>query len=96
MIELRFGDGAFPELRGKIGTEKVIHLRATEVPLRVGLLAGGMASGAHSASLVFDLPDGRTVMFEISAAELVGAARGIEGRIAFESEADRRTPKGKA
>ncbi len=65
------GDGAWPDLKGKVGTDQVIHLAA---------LSAGMTSGRPSIMLRFDLPDGRTVLAETSLRLLLTAAEAFRAR----------------
>lgn len=58
-----------------IDPERLIH----QTDLRVAILEGGMASGAPSVALRFDLPDGEVLIAETSLAtftSVMAAARG--------------------
>jgi hypothetical protein len=74
------GDNAWPELREKMGTDQIIDLMDSGQTLKVAVLESGMASGAPSVALRFDLPDGRSVIAQTSAKLFVGAARMILAR----------------
>lgn len=74
------GDRAWPDLKGKIGTDQVIHLGNDARPIGVAALEGGMTSGKPSICFRFDLPDGRTVLAETSLALFVTAARAFVAR----------------
>ena len=56
------GDGAWPDLQGKVGTDAVIDTQVHEVCC----LPGGMASGAPSVTFRINLPDGRVVLAQTS------------------------------
>lgn len=74
------GDGAFPDLAGKIGTDDVIHLGNDAPPIGVAVLEHGTASGRPSIMLRVDLPDGRTVLAETTWALFAGAAQAVAAR----------------
>lgn len=83
MIALRVildGDGAHPDLDGKVGTDAVIHLGNDAPPISVTVLEGGTVSGQPSIMLRLDLPDGRTVLAETSWRLLAAASRAIAAR----------------
>lgn len=56
----------------------VVHLAGN--PVLVGVLEGGMTSGAPSVAIRIDLDDGRHVVVETTAKLFVSAAKLIEGR----------------
>lgn len=60
-----------------VAREKLVHVTA---PLKVGALAGGMASGAPSIAIAVPLPDGRTVVAETSLALFLSAADAFRAR----------------
>jgi hypothetical protein len=74
------GDGAFPELKGLIGTDQVIHLGNDAPAIGIGVLEGGMTSGMPSVCFRLRLPDGRFVLAETSARLFVTAGRAIEAK----------------
>lgn len=73
------GDGCWPELAGKLGTDAVITLDP-EALVQLALLEGGTVGGRGSVTLRLDLPDGRVVLAQTSlrllrrAVELFNAA----------------------
>jgi hypothetical protein len=73
------GDGAWPDLADKLERGKVIHLGEGSA-LGVSALAGGMQSGAPSVMIRFDLPDGRTVLAEMSLRLFLAAADALRAR----------------
>lgn len=52
----------------------------TNEGITMGVLQHGMTSGAHSVSILFKLPDGRTVFAETSLNLLLTAARAFAAR----------------
>jgi hypothetical protein len=62
-MTLKFGDGAWPELRDK----EIIHLGDGAPPIGVAVLDHGMTSGRPSVAIRVDLPDGKHVLAETSA-----------------------------
>jgi len=70
------GDGLWPELAEKLGTDALIHL-SNDATIHVGVLPAGMASGLPSVALRIDLPDGRILVAETSARLFVNADRAI-------------------
>lgn len=73
------GDGAWPDLKGKIGTEAVVHV-GDGSHVELALLRAGMTSGASSVMFRFDLPDGRVVLFETSLAIFTTAAAALAAK----------------
>jgi hypothetical protein len=74
------GEGAWPDLEGKIGSAAVIHLGNDAQPIKVSVLEGGMSSGKASVMIRLDLPDGRTVLAETSLALFLTAAKAFEAK----------------
>ena len=74
------GDGAHPDLAGKIGTDQVVHLGNEAPPIQLSGLENGMSSGKPSVMIRLDLPDGRTVLAETSLALLLIAADAFKAR----------------
>lgn len=77
IVDLKFieeGDNCWPELKEKIAEGKVVHTTDT---LHVAYLQGGMKSGKGSITLRYDLPDGRVVLAETSAAAFLAIATAI-------------------
>jgi hypothetical protein len=75
-------ENAWPELREKLASGQLIHLDGSAV-LQMGLLEGGMASGAPSVAIRFDLPDGQSVIAETSWAVLASAVRTLAARVGW-------------
>ena len=76
-ITLRLdGDGMLDDL----GDRELVHLGNDAPPLRVGALAGGMASGRTSVAFGFELPDGRVVLAETSLRLFLAAADALRAR----------------
>jgi hypothetical protein len=69
------GDGCWPDLKGKVGTDQVIHLGNGAPPIGFALFEIGTTSGKPSVTIRIDLPDGRTVLAETTLALLLNAAR---------------------
>ena len=67
------GDGAWPDLKDK----PVIHLGEGAPPIGLVVLDGGMSSGRPSVALRLELPDGQTVIAEMSARLFCSAAHTI-------------------
>lgn len=78
-MDIRLGDGQWPELLDKMKEGKVIHVAENGV-IGVGGLAGGMTSGKPSVVLVIHLPDGRSVMAETSLRLFLMAADALRAR----------------
>ncbi|MEE9390573.1 MAG: hypothetical protein V3U91_04955 [Candidatus Aminicenantaceae bacterium] len=76
------GDRCWPDLKEKLNTEKLIHLRDTQI--EIAALSKGMKSGKPSISMRIDLPDGKTVLIETSMRLFIGAAVAFEQRYAQE------------
>jgi hypothetical protein len=70
------GDGCWPDLAEKLGTEA--HLEALE--FSVALLEKGMASGKPSVMMRVDLPDGKFVIVETSLVLFLTAADAFRAR----------------
>lgn len=73
------GDNAWPDLRGKVGTDAVIHV-GDGSHIQIAALPGGMTSGKASVMFRFDLPDGHVVLYETSLANFLAAARALAAR----------------
>jgi len=73
------GDGCWPDLQGKMGTEQVIETAVCEV----ALLVGGMISGKSSVSFRYDLPDGRVLWAQTSLDLLENAVKAFRVREAM-------------
>jgi hypothetical protein len=71
------GDGAWPDLAGKIDTPQVIHLGNDAKPIEISVLDAGMHSGRPSIMIRLELPDGRTVLAETSARLFCSAGRAV-------------------
>ncbi len=82
-----FGDGAFPELRGR----SLHRVRRA----KVGLLRGGMVGGRSSVTMVLHLPDRKAVFFETSLRMFVAAASALVAREQFEIEVEGDAEKAK-
>ena len=79
------GDNAWPDLRGKVGTDKVIHL-SNGADIQLAALAGGMTSGRPSVMFRFELPDGRTVLAETSMRLFLASARAFAARYGWQDD----------
>ncbi len=80
VISLRLvGEGAWPDLAGRIDDGSIIHLGDDDV-IGLASLEGGMTSGLPSVAFRFDLPDGRTVVAETSWRLLATACRALAAR----------------
>jgi hypothetical protein len=79
VIDIRLGDGAWPDLKEKAHEGKLIHIGDGSV-IGVGGLAGGMESGAPSVMLRIDLPSGETVLAETSLRLFLLAAEALRAR----------------
>ncbi|HTE38027.1 MAG TPA: hypothetical protein VK630_15915 [Reyranella sp.] len=66
----------WPELK----REQIVHLGNGSPPINVAIIEGGMASGKPSVMLRIDLPDGRHVLAETTAALVVTLGKMIAGR----------------
>lgn len=76
------GDRCWPDLEGR----EIIEIDRIEV----ALLPGGMESGKASVAIRIDLPDGRTVIAQISQELFDAAARAFRGRLEFLAELARK------
>lgn len=79
------GDGAHPDLAGKIGTPAVIHL-GEGASISISALAGGMTSGRPSVMFRFDLPNGQTVLAETSMRLFLATARAFAARYGWQDD----------
>lgn len=70
------GDGAWPDLKEKIGTEQVIEAEVNAV----AALNQGMQTGLPSVCLRINLPDGRVVLAQTSMRLWNAATRAFIGR----------------
>lgn len=75
VIDLTFADPAWPDLMDR--DLDLIHYRE---PIKATALPGGMASGATSIALRFDLPSGHVLIVETSLAALNALLVGIKAR----------------
>ncbi len=66
---------AWTDLPDKQRDGRLLH---TQEPIQVGLVPGGMASGAASVALRLDCPDGRVLVAETSLTALAAAVRALE------------------
>jgi hypothetical protein len=66
------GDNCWPDLKEKGFVE-------LEQDLEIAMLQSGMASGAPSVSMRFELPDGRTMLAQTSLKLFLSAARAFRG-----------------
>ena len=78
------GENVWPDLRGQ--KSRVIHLPDT--PWQLATLEKGMVSGAPSAALRLDLPDGRVVIAETSIMALLAALKVIEAKYGPEAQGE--------
>lgn len=76
------GDGVWPDLAAKqeAGTLVWLGLGNGVPPIQIGALAGGMTSGEPSVAIRLDLPDGRTVVAELSLRLFMAAAHAFAAR----------------
>jgi hypothetical protein len=70
------GDGCWPDLLGKVGTETVIETEWESI----SCLPNGMSSGKPSVMLRLNLPDGRVVLSQTSLQMLLTIADAFKGR----------------
>lgn len=68
----------FPELQKAADEGRVVETEVT----RMGILEGGMASGRTSIALIADLPDGKHVLIQMSAGQLINLAAAAKGAAA--------------
>ena len=72
------GDGCWPDLADKMGTENLIEVRNIEI----GVLERGMTSGRTSISIKINLPDGKIVLYQGSLREFILGVETIKTRYA--------------
>jgi uncharacterized protein (UPF0371 family) len=63
-----------------LAKKRFIHLGDASPPIEVVVVDGGIASGKPSVALRLELPDGRAIIAETSAALFCAAARVIMAR----------------
>lgn len=83
MAELQIlleGDGAWPDLMEKRARGTLVHLGNDAPPIQIAALAGGMSSGKPSVMIRLDLPDGTSVLAEMSLRLFLAAATALAGR----------------
>jgi hypothetical protein len=85
-----FGDdgaGVWPDLEAKIAAGTLIHVGQEGGEIAISMISNGVkcASGGTrpSVALRIDLPDGKTVLLETSAAMFLAAADAVRGRLTF-------------
>lgn len=78
-ITVNIDETPWEDIAEKRGTDQMIEAMGG-VPIRIGALPRGMASGATAVAIMIELPDGRVVLTETSLALFLMAAQALKAK----------------